>query len=72
MQCLAYADDLCLIGQSRGEIEGMLQSTNLFFNWASLEVNPAKCGALSMINNKRLSYVEPFEPPSVNQATSQP
>ena len=46
MQSLAFADDLCLIGRLRGEIEGMLQFANLFFNWAGLEVNPAKCWAL--------------------------
>ena len=62
VRCLAYADDLCLIGQSKEDINDMLRVTNLFFNWAGLELNPSKCGALSMINSRRLKYVEPFEP----------
>ena len=62
VRCLTYADDLCLIGQSKEDINDMLQVTNLFFNLAGLELNPSKCGALSMINSRRLKYVEPFEP----------
>ena len=49
----------------------MLKTILQFFNWAGLELNTSKCGALSMINNRNRKYVEPFEP-QVDEATHIP
>ena len=46
---LAYADDVCVIGKNKEEIEKMLKIYDS--QWAGLHFNPAKCGCLSMINN---------------------
>ena len=59
---LAYADDLCLIGTTKDGIASMLRTTANFLSWAGLQLNPSKCGSLSMINNRKRKYVEPFEP----------
>ena len=40
----------------------MLQQINKFFTLADLELNTAKCGSLSMINNRKEKYVEPYSP----------
>ena len=42
--------------------EGTLKTTIEFLRWAGLQLNPLKCGFLSMINNKKKKYVDPFEP----------
>ena len=36
------------------------------FEWAGLSLNTSKCGALSMINNVKRKYVEPFQPKIYN------
>ena len=62
VSCLAYADDLCIVGREKEGIQSMLDSICKFFDWAGLEINPAKCGCLSMINNRGHKFVEPFQP----------
>ena len=61
MSSLAYADDLCLIGTTKDGINHMLETTANFLKWAGFQLNPPKCGSLSMINKKK-RYVESFEP----------
>ena len=62
VSCLAYADDLCIVGKEKEGIQSMLDSVCKFFEWAGLEINPVKCGCLSMINNRARKHVEPFQP----------
>ena len=62
IKSLAYADDLCIVGTMKDRINHMLEMITDFFKWAGLDLNPSKCGSLSMINNKKQKYVEPFEP----------
>ena len=71
VRCLAYADDLCIISPQKAEVNSMLKTILQFFNWAGLELNTSKCGALSMINNRNRKYVEPFEP-QADEATHIP
>ena len=59
---LAYANDLCMIGTTKDSINHMLGTTANFLKWAGLQLNPSKCGSLSMINDRKKKYVEPFEP----------
>ena len=40
----------------------MIRTAQEFFEWAELQLNAEKCGALIMINHARKKYVEPFEP----------
>ena len=59
---LAYADDLCLIGTTKDGINHMLGTTANFLKWAGLQLNLSKCASLSMINDRKRKYVEPFQP----------
>lgn len=62
VRVLAYADDICILSHSKEDIQEMLNKINDFAKWAGLNFNPAKCGALSMINNSNRKYVEHFQP----------
>ena len=62
IKSLAYADNLCIVGTTKDGINHMLGMIIDFFKWARLDLNPSKCGSLSMINNRKQKYVEPFEP----------
>jgi len=63
VRVLAYADDnLHPEPLQRRTIQEMLNKINDFAKWAGLNFNPAKCGALSMINNSNRKYAEPFQP----------
>ena len=45
VKILAYADDICMIGQSKEEIERILERMlHEYIQWAGLRFNPAKCG----------------------------
>ena len=59
---LAYADDICIIGRSKEEIESMLKKIHSYTQWAGLKFNPAKCGCLSAINHSGKKYVDKFQP----------
>ena len=60
--CLAFADDLCLITSTTQEAQQMVSSMKQFFDWAGLQLNPTKCGSLTMINNRKNKFVAPFSP----------
>ena len=62
LTCLAHADDICLISGSKSEMQEMVHTAQEFFEWAGLELNAEKCGALTMVNYARRKYVEPFSP----------
>ena len=59
---LAYADDICVIGRSKEEIERILEKVHNYTQWAGLKFNPIKCGCLSMINRGSRKYVDNFQP----------
>ena len=44
VKILAYADDICVIGQNKEEIERILKELHDYTQWAGLRFNPAKCG----------------------------
>ena len=62
MSSLAYADNLCLIGTTKDGINHMLGTTANFLKWTGLQLNPSKRASLSMINDRKKKYVEPFQP----------
>ena len=53
--------NIYLVGTTKDGINHMLGTTANFLKWAGLQLNPSKCGSLSMINKKK-KYVESFEP----------
>ena len=60
---LAYADDLCLVAETKEELEEWMEVVTEFTGWSHLSLNVGKCGCLSMINRgSRGRYVEPFSP----------
>lgn len=59
---LAYADDICIIGRSKDDINSMLEKIYAYTEWAGLKFNTAKCGCLSVINHGSKKYVGKFEP----------
>ena len=59
---LAYADDICIFGKSKGDVEEMLKKVYDYTQWAGLHFNPAKSGYLSMINHSSRKYVDNFQP----------
>ena len=71
VRCLAYADDLCIIGATKDDINDSLKHISDFFKWAGLRLNPTKCASLSMINNRKHRYIEEFAP-SIDQDNSIP
>ena len=62
VKILVYADDICLIGQEKEDIQRSLDMLTKFTNWAGLTIKISKCGSLSLINNKGKKYVEPYQP----------
>ena len=62
VQVLAYADDLCIFGHTKEDIQQKLDKLHKFTEWAGMSFNPSKCGSLSTINNKGRKYVESFQP----------
>ena len=56
VKILAYADDICVIGRNKEEIERMLERIYKYTQWAGLKFNPAKCWSLSMINHGVRKY----------------
>ena len=46
--CLAYADDLVLIGKSRANIQALLDIIGEAASWLGLDFNAAKCATLSI------------------------
>ena len=56
VKILTYADDICVIGITKEEIERMLERIYKYTQWAGLKFNPAKCGSLSMINHGVRKY----------------
>ena len=62
VKVLAYADDICVIGKSKDEIEEMLETIYKYTQWAGLHFNLVKCGCLSMINHSTRKYVDKFQP----------
>ena len=62
VKILAYADDICIVGKSKTEVNEVLSKIYAFTQWAGLSFNPSKCGSLSMINHGSRKYVEPFQP----------
>ena len=62
VKILVYADDICLIGQEKEDIQRSLDMLTKFTNWAGLTIKISKCGSLSLINNKGRKYVEPYQP----------
>ena len=72
VKVLAYADDICVIGKSKDEIEKMLETIYKYTQWAGLHFNPVKCGCLSMINHNTRKYVDKSQvsaPPRAGPAT---
>ena len=69
MSSLAYADDLCLISDSKEGLQRQLDAVTQFTSWASLDFNINKCGCLSVMNNSsRGCYIEPFSPCMLDEA----
>jgi len=62
VRALAYADDLCIIGLSKEDIQHMLDLIYTFLQWAGTSINPTKCGALSMVNRGGRKFVDKFQP----------
>ena len=62
LKILVYADDICLIGQEKEDIQRSLDMLTKFTDWAGLTIKISKCGSLSLINNKVRKYVEPYQP----------
>ncbi len=63
ISCLAYADDLCLISETKEGLQSQLDELLTFTSWAGLNFNVEKCGCLSIINNSsRGCYIDPFSP----------
>ena len=60
LKILVYADDICLIGQEKEDIQRSLDMLTKFTDWAGLTIKISKCGSLSLINNKSRKYVEPY------------
>eukprot|EP00731_Ephydatia_muelleri_P036820 Em0330g3a len=56
---LAYADDICVIADSRQQGQALLDRCTEFTTWAGLTFNPQKCGSLCSINNVSPIYVDP-------------
>ena len=50
VKILAYADDICVTGRTKEELERMLERIYKYIQWVGLKFNPAKCGSLSIIN----------------------
>lgn len=48
MRCLGYADDLCVLGETKEGVQKMLDRMSEFAEWAHLSFNPKKCGSLTM------------------------
>ena len=60
---LGYADDICMVGKTKDDIQKALHLFMEFAEWACLRINPRKCGCLSAINgSKRGCYIEPYSP----------
>jgi alkylated DNA repair dioxygenase AlkB len=55
---LIYADDLCVIGASRKELQAMLDIITKGANKIGLKFKPQKCGALSQNDSKRSIKVD--------------
>ena len=55
---LAFADDLCLVGDSGNELQDALDLLQVFLEWAGMTVNPAKCSVLSIANSGARKYVK--------------
>ena len=62
LQILAYADDICVIGKSKEEINSALRKIYSFTQWAGLKFNSVKCGCLSLINHGSKKHVDNFQP----------
>lgn len=62
VRVLCFADDLCLVGRTRDEVEALLKRVEDFVAWAGLNVNIRKCGMLSMMNSSGRKYVERYSP----------
>ena len=62
VKILVYANDICLTGQEKDDIQRSLDMLMKFTIWAGLTFNVLKCGSLSLINKKGRKYVEPYQP----------
>ena len=62
MCILCFADDLCLVGSTREDIDTQLRVVGEFATWAGLRFNIRKCAVLSMINTGGRKYVEWYGP----------
>ena len=59
---LAYADDLCILGNSEEEIQKMICEIEKFCKWAQLVFNVDKCAALFIFNSRPKKFVKTFSP----------
>ena len=59
----AYADDLLLISKSENGLKNILETVDVFCNYAKLKINVKKCGIYSYMlnNNRRVSSNESFK-----------
>ena len=62
VKILVYADDICLIGQEKYDIQRSLDMLTEFTNWAGVTFKISKGGSFTLINNKGRKYVEPYQP----------
>ena len=47
LKILVYADDICLIGQEKEDIQRSLDLLTKFTDWAGLTIKISKCGSLT-------------------------
>ena len=53
VQVLAYADDVCVVTETRSQVSRQLRICAEFAKWANLTFNAKKCAVLCSIYKKR-------------------
>lgn len=57
---LAYADDLCLVAETREQLQRMLDRAYEYAQWTGLRFRPNKCATLSVNNGAPRHFVENY------------
>ncbi len=65
LRSLAYADDLCVLGETKEGVQKMLDRISEFTEWEHLTFNTKKCGSLTLAYKQQKLYADPF-PPTIN------
>ena len=67
LKVLAYADDVCMVTETRSQMFRKLRICAEFAKWANLAFNAKKCAALCSIYKKVARSITPNEPFILNE-----